>query len=135
MRKCAYCNQEIREPVPTVLGDGTVITCCCDGCKDKALAFFRFFEKYKYLFFSGLILALGLIFAGVFIEIFTGSLQLLAVFIACGFAALGLVCLLFPFATPETFSLWGVRKTALIVRIIGAVMILASPLLALFIIS
>ena len=27
MGKCAYCNQEIPEPVPVVLGDGTVITC------------------------------------------------------------------------------------------------------------
>ena len=135
MGKCAYCNREVVGPVPTSVGEGTVLTCCCDDCKGRTLAFYRNFEKYKSLFIIGIILSVVLIFVGVFVNAFTGSVFLLAVFFASGLAALGLICLLFPFATPETFSLLGIKKTVLAVRVMGVVIILASPLVAFFVMS
>lgn len=46
-----------------------------------------------------------------------------------GLALIGLDVLAFPFATPETFSIFGIKKAICVTRVLGVFIILISPLI------
>ena len=66
-------------------------------------------------FAAGLLLGLLMIFAGIFES--TRTLM------AAGFAVMGITVILFPIGTPETTKLLGYKKTKIIARILGVIMI------------
>jgi hypothetical protein len=122
MGKCAYCDKHTEELTPIVVVQKKkelAISVCSKECEQKARAFFRFAEGKgrRGIFIVGMILATLLImFSGV-------SSKLMA----AGIALMGLIMAIFPFGTPQTFELWGIRKTVLCVRIVGVVFIVISP--------
>lgn len=136
MSKCVYCNKNVEIPHPLVVEkDVDVVTCCSDECVNKTREFSKFANRSKPLFLIGIILSVGIVFCGVFIEMFTQSISMLSILMACGLAFMGLTIIIFPLATPETFSMFGIKKTVVFTRILGIVVIAIAPLLALFIMS
>jgi hypothetical protein len=136
MDKCVYCHKEI-EKVNTFTAEknGDQLTCCSDVCKQKTSAFLNYFEKTKLYFYIGIFLSVGLVMAGVIVNAMTNSITLLAVLMAGGFILLGIIIILFPFATPQLFTSCGIRKALRIVRLVGIVIILLGPIMALYLLQ
>ena len=135
MSKCVYCNKNTDTLHPVVVGkDKETVTCCCDDCDEKTLAFYQFVDRTKPLFIIGIVFSLLAIFAAVFV-LTAKNLWLGGILLGSGFALLGLTVIIFPFGTPQTFELFGIRKTLWIVRIMGVIVILLSPLMAFFVMT
>lgn len=130
MDKCAYCHREMHELYPVSVGeDKEPLTCCCDDCSQKAIAFYRYFDRTKVLFYVGIGISLVAQLVAPFFLL--GSMKTLgAVGTGASFSLLGLIIVLFPFATPQTFAMLGIRGTLRLTRLIGIVMVLLGPLLA-----
>lgn len=131
--KCVYCNNEIHEPHAVVVGkEKDALTCCSETCVKKVLAFYRFFDRTKVFFFIGIAVSMILLFVSVFYltvrQMLVGS-----IWMGASLALLGLIIVLFPFATPQTFNALGIRKTVWITRLIGLCVIALGPLLAYFV--
>lgn len=128
MIKCFYCNNKTERPLTIQIGqDKETVTCCSDDCTQKALSFIQLYERKKYIFYTGIALSLVLLFAGVFtiIEVKIAGAALMG----SALSLLGLTALLAPFATPQTYQLFGIKKTTRVTRIIGACVIILGPLL------
>lgn len=129
MNKCAYCHHEIHEPHPVVAGkEQASLTCCSKTCAEKVLAFYSFFDRTKVFFFLGLAFFMILLFGSVFLlslkHMWMGSLLM-----GASFVLLGLLVILFPFATPQTFDLLGIKKTVWVTRLLGLCVMALGPLL------
>ncbi|AFA50078.1 hypothetical protein [Acetobacterium woodii] len=129
MNKCAYCHNEIHEPHPVVAGKNQdSLVCCSESCVEKVLAFYNFFDRTKIFFFIGLTLFMILLFGSVFLlslkNMWLGSLLM-----GSSFGLLGLLVILFPFATPQTFDLLGIQKTISVTRLLGLFVLALGPLL------
>jgi hypothetical protein len=126
MSKCAYCNKEIETLHPVIAGkDKVQFTCCSDGCENKSVEFFIFFDRHKPHFIIILVIAMIAFFAAV-ITLTCRKLMIGSILMSFGLALFGLDVLLFPFATPETFSIFGIKKAVLLTRILGALIIVLS---------
>lgn len=135
MIKCVYCNKEVETPYSATCGeDNKTVTCGNDDCAKRTEAFFRFGERAKPFFTVGIIISLIFIFVSV-IFLTIGKMVVGSILIGTGFALVGLTMLIFPLATPQTYSMYGIRKTTLITRIIGLCIVIAGPLLALYVMS
>lgn len=134
MSKCMYCHQEMENLYPAAVGkDKTQITCCSEECVHKSEKFFSFFDHTKAYFIIMMIIAMVMLFAGVIVIILNkviGSLLL-----SISFGLIGLDIVIFPFATPETFRLLGIKRTTILTRVIGAVVVVCSPLLYFYLMS
>jgi hypothetical protein len=53
-----------------------------------------------------------------------------SIFMSSGVALIGLDALVFPFATPQTFEIFGIKRAVPLTRAIGVCVIILSPLLA-----
>jgi len=140
MNKCAYCNERSNNLFPVAvevdkgqwhgLGVGSglgslpprqeTVYCDSEECKEKTVAFYRFFKRRKTMFLGGAILALCFMFASVVIRA--------AWPLPLGFVLIGLDCILFPFAKPQMFAMYGIKKTILTTRIIGIFLIALAPI-------
>lgn len=131
MDKCFYCNKKIEFPLPVEVGkDKKIVNCCNDDCAKKVLAFYHFFEQKKILFYIGITLVMILLFVG---PIVIFKMKLLGnILLGLSLFLMGLTFLLFPFATPQTFQMLGIKKTIWLVRIIGICIIVLSPLIVVF---
>lgn len=125
-----YCHREMETLFPAAVGkDRTVITCCSDECVHKSERFMDFFDRHKTHFLILLAVAAAVFFSGVLILDGINKAVGSAVFSA-GFGLFGFDVFLFPFATPQTFDLLGIRGTAALARVLGAAIVAASPFLA-----
>ncbi|MDR3644173.1 MAG: hypothetical protein P4M02_03765, partial [Clostridia bacterium] len=121
MGKCTYCGRAVETPFAAKAeGDSDILSCCSSECLEKAQRFYRFTKKGMAGFIVGMLLSIILIMAGALNEAYTGSLRLLEILMPAGFMLLGATILFFPFATPQTFELMGIKKTVLVTRGIGA---------------
>lgn len=130
MNKCVYCHREIRElRLVTVGKEQEPLACCGEDCARGTLQFYRFFERTKAVFLAGITVSMALLFAGV-ILLSMRRMQPGAYAMGAAMSLLGLIILLFPFATPQTFNLLGIRKTVWFVRLLGVAIIALGPLTA-----
>lgn len=135
MSKCVYCHKEIENLHPVIAGkDKETLSCCNDDCSKKTQSFYQFFDHTKNIFILFIIVIVVLLFASSII-LSTGKSLLGGILMGLDFVLLGLTITIFPFATPQTFSIFGIKKTLFIVRIFGIILIALSPLLVLFLIS
>lgn len=130
MDKCFYCNSRIEQPHTAEVGtDKQTVTCCSEDCIQKTNSFLQFFERKKLPFYIGIALSLVILFTGAFTIIEAKIVG--AAFMGSALVLLGLTSLLTPFATPQTYQLFGIRKTTRITRIIGICVMLLGPVLVL----
>lgn len=135
MVKCIYCNRKEKLLRPLTVGkEQTPVECCSEECAEKTRAFFAFFDRTKPLFFIGIGLSMALIFCSAVILTAVGLLPG-GILMGAAFAVLGITALLFPFATPQTFAIFGIRKTLWLTRGLGLFCILIAPLIALLLIN
>jgi hypothetical protein len=96
---------------------------CSDECTNKTNAFWRYALRTQFLFWIGVVSTVVLCFIG-FVNLS---------FIAIGLYVLGITMVLFPFATPETISSLGVKKSILSVRVSAIfIFLLATVFLLIF---
>ncbi|MGL4741984.1 MAG: DUF2116 family Zn-ribbon domain-containing protein [Sarcina sp.] len=107
-KNCPYCNKKIFEEE----------NFCSHICEQKYNNFLNYYKKTKFLFVIGIILTLLLpVLSFLTKNAILANLSLLL---------LGLTIILFPFTTPETTSMLGVKKSILIARFFGALTILLT---------
>ena len=128
MKKCFYCNKEIETPQPMTIEYETLI-CCSNECSNKTLAFYQFVKRTKLFFGLGLFIAFALLLGSSFLLILTNK-QIGVTSFCFGYALIGLTVCVFPFATPQTVQMLGIRKVELLARIIGIIIIATTPILA-----
>ncbi len=127
MRKCIWCNKESEQ-----IKEITVLTknrfgvnqqernyFVCPEHEEKFRKFNDQVRRYALLFICLVAISLlGLIGAACW----TGNNSYPAAYLfIASFALVGLVAIIFPFATPETIEMMGVAKSIKVVRIIGGV--------------
>ena len=107
--KCYYCGKSLTYDKDY----------CNNSCKEKYDKFFTYAEKWKKTF----CILLAVIFLSFFISsliiIKNNILGNLLFYLTILF--LDLLIFIFPFATPETFNLLGVKRSILLVRILAVV--------------
>lgn len=108
MNKCKYCGKQINEDLEF----------CHDECRDN---FAKMLEKdgpkVKYFIF-GIILGILVMFYG----IFSGS----NLKVGFGIVWMGITVILLPFTTPETTAVLGYRRSKIIGRLLGILLIIAG---------
>lgn len=98
--------------------------CCSPGCRQKAERYFRFCRWGVPVFLLLTLLSLGLLLATVLG--FSGNEKLTL----AGMMLFGTSLILFPFPTSMTVERWGIRRSNLVLRLIGVVVLAASVALA-----
>lgn len=108
-KKCIYCNKRL---------DYTK-NFCNENCEKGTSKYKKFEEKYKTFFGVLVALSLFLVFVSAVISTFNKSLGFTVAFSSVIF--LGITISVFPFATEETFKTFGIKKTQIITRVLGAI--------------
>lgn len=112
--KCKYCNKE------------SCFQYCNDVCKQKCDEFDSYCEKYKYLFLALIVIEiLGFLLVTPFIT--SGDFYL---YMSIWIIAMGITMYVFPFATPETIDMIGLKKCIKIVKAIGIGLCVAGIIIA-----
>ena len=119
MDRCVYCNRKsvnIADFSVELSGESEKHKGCSEKCISKATSYLSYVNRYTKLFWLIMVLALLLAFAGVFFPIPT----------SLGILLLGVIVIVFPFATPQTVYIFGIMLSKVIVRTIGLVVIAGS---------
>ena len=124
MKKCFYCNRMIDTP-NTISIKNEKIDCCDDLYSTKARAFINFAERTKFFFAISVTASILMAFGPLF-PICSNAIR--TILLCIGWGLLGLTICVFPLATPETFQLLGVKKTIRLVRVVGCLLILITPI-------
>lgn len=134
MSKCIYCNKQIKHPYSiTASKDKELVDCCSNECVNRTQTSFRFLDRSRPFFMVGIIISfIFILVSAVFLTI--SKLWIGSILLGTGFALLGLTVLIMPLATPQTFLVFGIKKTLIITRLIGLCIIIISPFLVLFLI-
>jgi len=111
-KRCSYCGKLITK-------DKTYCNIECENNYDK---FQKNASKRTGLF--GITMAIMMIMMFIGIILTAVNPQLAVIIMLIGGGGVFVTLIVFPFATPETVKLLGVKKSALIVRIIALIMIL-----------
>ena len=92
---------------------------CSQNHLEETRRFLEYAEAHVWHFILGLILlpVVGMIITFMILE----NVGLFVIF-----GGFGLVIIIFPFATPQTNSLLGIKNSIILVRIIGAVLVVAG---------
>jgi hypothetical protein len=104
--RCKYCDKNC-------LGEY-----CNEKCRTEAIKFQQHAEKYAKLFLVLLLTPVLLVIPGFFF------LDQMLLFVALMFFIMGVVIIIFPFTTPQTVDMVGVKKSLLLGRICGGICIL-----------
>lgn len=119
--KCMYCNKKIPGEMENGIIekiDGMTCSFCSETCKEDCEKFLGFAKKYEKLF-------LALVFIPMIICTFASFI--LGEWVVClMIVILGATLTLFPFCTPQTIQLTGVKKSVLIGRILGIALIVGG---------
>ena len=99
---------------------------CCQGCEDQLVAFYKYAESHIWHFFVGLLLvpAIGGAVAVWREGVDNGALGFLIMGVDMGAAIIK-----YPFVTPQTVQMLGIKKGILLGRIIGALLVLTGIVL------
>lgn len=111
--KCIWCNKSCESDITVHDDDGTY-ACCSEECKQKAEKFLHIVKRFSPLFI-GLIL----------VCVVTAIVLSFTVphFASLPVAAMGFVALFLPFCTSQTVQVLGLKKSAVIGRISGIILI------------
>lgn len=113
-KKCAYCNKLITNDK----------TYCDNKCENYFNKFENLFKKYKVFFVTLIVMNSIVAVVGSIITI--TNLQLGISILCIGIMILSGTIIVLPFATPETFNKLGIKKTILIIRILGLLLLTGS---------
>lgn len=116
MKKCEYCAKEL---------DSYHLMYCKDtNCETLALKFYETRSKFEKLF--GIINIIGVvaIMGGLIAAMFTPVIGNLIV--SAALLLLGITAIILPFAPESFYKQYRIKKTTLLVRIIGGMLILAA---------
>jgi len=124
--KCDWCHRpfgdlEVKEV--TFKSSVEEIAICSQECEDQLVAFYRYAESRVWHFLAGLLL-LSAIGGAVAIwreNIDNGALGYLIMGVG-----MGAVIFKYPFVTPQTVQVLGVKKGIVLVRVIGVMLALAG---------
>lgn len=111
--KCLWCNKPC-EPEITVQDSEETYACCSEECRQKAEKFLHFAKRLSPLFL-GLIIVI--IIALLALSVTAARLSSIPM------TAMGCVILFLPFCTPQTIQALGLKKSILIGRILGVIVI------------
>ena len=124
--KCDWCHgqseeMEVREI--TFKASVEEITVCCQECEDRLVGFSRYVESHIWHFFAGLLLlpAIGGVVAVWRESVDSGALGYLIMGVGMGAAIIK-----YPFVTPQTVQMLGMKKGILLGHIIGGLLVLAG---------
>jgi hypothetical protein len=95
------------------LGENKMLV-CSDECEKKTTSYYQKVSRNLKFFVTGILLS-------VFIGIPLTFMPKIGLSIMCGGVALTVI--LFPFTTPQTNALLGIKKSTLLTRIIGLIML------------
>ena len=129
MKKCFYCGTK-KEMFLTVAKPKCEnlrkYKYCSEDCVNKTNGFMKLINRTKKLFWAGISTSILLCILGIVLSSFflTPSLVILTLSIFL----LGLTLIIFPIPTPEVLSMLGIKKTMVLVRIIGTILMMLSPL-------
>lgn len=130
MDRCIYCHKEILTAHALPVGDKEDHLSCCSGeCVQKAKDFLNYFNRMKRCFYMGVFLSMFLVFAGTVVAVLGYSQSLMTLCITGGLVIQGISVFFFPFATSESYLLWGIKRTTKIVKFLGVVLILMGLLM------
>jgi hypothetical protein len=120
--RCVWCGKPARKAVAQPLGTGAAYTLVCsDLCARKASEFLSYRTRY----WRGLPVGFAsIIVAGAALAFFD-----LPQLLPADFAAFGILIVALPFATGETVSSFGLRRSILFLRTIGLMGFVAGILL------
>ncbi len=105
--KCMYCNKKI----------DSLDQYCSNECKEKGERFLAYCNKWKVVFYMMIAVSIVLL----LIPAFSNRNDNLVVI---GMVGLGVTCFIFPFSTPQGVSMYGMRKSKLVVRVLAIISIL-----------
>ncbi|MHA1409111.1 MAG: hypothetical protein ACTSQY_02110 [Candidatus Odinarchaeia archaeon] len=113
MDKCIWCGErkQLFEDNITIKGVQYSYFFCSKEHFEKTVKFLRYEASYAIHFFVGLILTCGV---GIPLSFFDPWLGLLITFFG-----LGITIIIFPFATPQTKQLLGIKKSITVVRVLA----------------
>lgn len=133
--RCLWCGkankENYREIVITIKKASPPqeeVVVCSKKCEKAVLNSFQFIEKNIHLFFSGVILGILLALSGLLAPII-GRKVLLVSF--TGMLLLGMTFVIFPFVTPQTTKIFGLRNGMFLGRVTGIVFLLLGIVLIL----
>ncbi len=118
--KCVWCNKkapnlkEIRISVVGRFGVGkhdTTMNVCSNYCEKKLRGFVEYANKYALLFICSIF--------GALLVMIASSVLRIPMVIPIAVCMLGILVIIFPFATPETVGIIGVKKSITIIRVLG----------------
>ncbi len=119
-KRCLWCGKETGENYREIMlpakrpgppGESAIV--CSAACERSALEALKFVRKNSYLFLAGIVSGLVLAVLGGF----TRTLRLAGVFV------IGLTALLFPFVTPQTVKIFGLRRGMMLGRLLGVILL------------
>lgn len=120
MKKCEYCGKEL---------DSYHIMYCRDSdCEDRAEKFYERRSKTEGFFGIVNIACVLFIMAGLIAAVFvpvTGN-----VIVSCALVVLGIIILILPYAPENFYKKWRIKTTSIIVRVFGAVCLIAAGIFA-----
>lgn len=116
--RCMNCNKKIPGGIENAVVekiDGLTCSFCSEDCKEDCGKFLNYARKYEKLFLALVIIPM---------IICTFASLILGEWVVClMLVILGATLTLFPFCTPQTIQLIGVKKSVLIGRILGIALI------------
>ena len=119
MDKCIYCNRKSESLCDFAVESSNELQKhkgCSEDCISKATSFLRYASKYTKLFWLLIALSITVAFLGNFFDALT----------AIGMLLLGVTVIAFPFATPQTVYIFGIKISKLATQVIGLVVIAVS---------
>lgn len=122
LRKCSLCGK--KTTTREVFIDGHPperLSVCSDSCEQSLREFVSHYRATRWYLLSGMLMIT--LAAAVFALM--GAAHLLPLCLT----SFGLLIILFPFATGETIELMGVRKSVVLVRVIGLLTSFSSAIL------
>lgn len=120
-KRCTFCGRILSENGGHRTEEGQF---CSEECRTNYQEAVKRDSRYVKFFMAGILIALVLVLAGACVGdmLLTGE--------ACAF--MGVVILVLPFATPETVTMIGYRKSRIVGRIGGLLLIATGIWTALF---
>ena len=131
-KKCDWCHaqssdMEVRDV--TFKSGVEEVTTCCPECEQQLVAFCRYAESHVWHFLAGLLLlpAIGGVIAVWRESVDNGALGYLVMCVGMGAAIIK-----YPFVTPQTTQMMGMKKGIVLGRSIGGLLVLAGIFLFVF---
>lgn len=123
MKKCIWTNQKsenLKELEVTNLNTKKIETVyVLPEFEQEFLNFYKFAEKYAN---KSLIAVMSLTFSLVFVVILPKSI--IPYFLSLGLFLMGVLCYFFPFVTPETVKMLGMKKSIITAKFLGVIIAL-----------